>query len=74
MKPIIWLGGILVVLGILGFAVPVFTTSRTTNVAQLGDLKIQATERSSHAVPPIVSTGAIILGVLFLGAGLYQRR
>ena len=74
MKPIAWLGAALILLGILGFAIPVFTTSRTTNVAQLGDLKIQATERSTHVVPQVLSAGAIVLGVLLLGAGFYQKR
>jgi ABC-type nickel/cobalt efflux system permease component RcnA len=74
MKPLTWLGAVLVVLGMLGLAIPVFTTSQTTNVAQLGGLKIQSTEQSSHVIPQALSAGAIILGVVFIGAGLYQRR
>jgi drug/metabolite transporter (DMT)-like permease len=74
MKPLTWLGAVLVFLGILGLAIPVFTTSQTTNVAQLGGLKIQSTEQSTHVIPQALSAGALILGVVFIGAGLYQRR
>ena len=52
MKPIMWLGALLAFLGILGLAMPVFTTSQTRNVAQVGNLKIQSTEQSTHVVAP----------------------
>ena len=74
MKPIVWLGALLTLLGILGLAAPVFTSSQTKDVVNLGDLKIQSTEHSTHVVPEALSAAALILGVLLLGAGLYQRR
>ena len=74
MKPIVWLGALLTLLGILGLAAPVFTTSQTKDVVNLGDLKIQSTEHSTHVVPEALSAAALVLGVLLLGAGLYQRR
>ncbi|HVB55143.1 MAG TPA: hypothetical protein VNE63_01755 [Candidatus Acidoferrales bacterium] len=74
MKPITWLGALLVLLGILGLAIPVFTTSQTRNVAQVGSLKIQSTEQSKHVVPQPLSAGVLVLGVVLIGAGLYRRR
>jgi hypothetical protein len=74
MKSITWLGAALALLGLLGLAIPVFTTSQTRNVAQLGDLKIQSTERSTHVVPQALSAGALVLGLVLIGAGFYQRR
>jgi uncharacterized membrane protein HdeD (DUF308 family) len=74
MKSIIWLGALLVVLGILGLALPAFTTSETKNVAQLGNLKIQSTEQSTHAIPQVLSGGVLVLGIVLIGAGLYQKR
>ena len=74
MKPIIWLGALLALLGILGLAVPVFTTAQTKDVVNLGDLKIQSTEQSTHVVPQALSVGALVLGIVLIGAGLYQRR
>jgi len=73
MKPLIWMGALLALLGILGLAAPVFTTSQTRDVVNLGDLKIQNTEHSTRVIPQALSAAAILLGVVLLGAGLYQR-
>ena len=42
MKPIVWLGALLAFLGILGLAIPVFTTSQNKEVVKLGVLKSSA--------------------------------
>jgi hypothetical protein len=67
-------GVALVLLGLVGFAIPIFTTQQTKEVARVGDLKLQATESTSHAIPPILSGGALVLGVVLIGAGFYQKR
>jgi hypothetical protein len=67
-------GLILVLVGILGFAIPVFTTQDTKEIARIGDLKLQNTEDTSHTIPPILSGGALVLGIVLIGAGLYQKR
>jgi hypothetical protein len=54
MKGIVIIGVILTILGLVGLATPVFTTSRAKNVATLGDLKLQATEHTSYVIPPLV--------------------
>ncbi len=69
----VYAGAVLVLLGLLGLAVPMFTTERTKEVAHLGDLKIQATENTTYAVPTLVSGGAVILGLVMLGAGFYRK-
>ena len=74
MKSIVWLGALLALSGILGLAIPVFTTSQTKDVVNLGDLKIQSTEQSMHVVPQALSAGALVLGVVLMGAGLYRGR
>jgi hypothetical protein len=69
------IGGVaLVLLGLVGFAIPIFTTQQTKEVAKIGDLKLQSTESTSHVIPPIVSGGAVVLGIVLIGAGLYQKR
>ena len=73
MKSITWLGALLALLGILGLAIPVFTTSQTKDVVNLGGLKIQNTEQSTHVVPQALSAGVLVLGVVLIGAGLFQR-
>jgi hypothetical protein len=72
MKGIVAAGAVLAVLGILGLAVPIFSTSQTRNVAQLGSLKIQANEETSHVVPPTLAGGALVIGLILIGVG-YTR-
>ena len=67
-------GAVLVLLGLLAFAIPVFTTHQTTEVARIGDLKLQATENKSYVIPPFVGGGALVLGIVLMGAGFYQKR
>jgi hypothetical protein len=66
-------GVILILLGVLGFAIPIFTTKQTHDVATLGDLKLQTTESQSYVIPPLVAGGALLLGVVMLGASFYRR-
>ena len=66
-------GAILVLLGLIGFAMPIFTTQQTKEVAKIGDLKIQATENKSYVIPPLLSGGALALGVVLIGAGIVRR-
>jgi ABC-type dipeptide/oligopeptide/nickel transport system permease subunit len=74
MKSITWFGALLALLGILGLAIPAFTTSQTKDIAKVGDLKIQSTEHSTHVIPPTLSVGAIALGIILIGAGIYGKR
>jgi drug/metabolite transporter (DMT)-like permease len=74
MKPIIMIGAIVALLGVLALAIPEFTTNQTKNVATLGDLKLQANEETSHSIPPILGGSALIVGLMLMAGGLYQRR
>jgi hypothetical protein len=67
-------GAVLVLLGLLGFAIPIFTTQQTKEVAKIGSLKLQTTENTAHVIPSLLSGGALVLGIVLLGAGLYQKR
>ncbi len=66
-------GAVLVLLGIAGLALPSFTTQDTKDVAKIGDLKVQAKEDTTHFIPPAVSEGALVVGVVLLGAGFLRR-
>ena len=68
------LGVVLVVAGLLGFAIPVFTTHQTRDVARIGELKIQTTEDTPHIIPPLLSGGVLMLGVILIGVSVYQKR
>jgi uncharacterized membrane protein len=73
MNGLVIIGMILVVLGVLGFAIPVFTTQQTEEVARIGDLTLQNTEDTSHRIPPLLSGGALIAGLILIGTGLYRK-
>jgi len=74
MNGLVIVGLILVVLGVAGFAIPVFTTQETKEVARIGDLTLQNTEDTSHTIPPLLAGGALIVGLVLIGTGLYQKR
>jgi hypothetical protein len=74
MKAITWLGGLLVLLGILGLAIPKFTTSQTTDLASIGDIKVQNTTISHHMVSQPLTIAALLMGIALIGAGAYTRQ
>lgn len=73
MSKLMAVGAVLVLLGVLGLAVPYFTTSETKDVAKVGDLKLQTTESTSHSIPPMAAGGVLVLGVVLLGAGAFRK-
>jgi hypothetical protein len=73
MKPVVMIGAILALLGLLALAAPEFTTNQSKNVATLGDLKIQANEQTSHTIPTVLSGAALIAGLVLLAGGLYRK-
>ena len=74
MNGLMAIGIMFVVAGILGFAIPLFTTQSTETVARIGDLKLQSTENTSHRIPQYVSGGVLVLGLVLIGTGLGQKR
>lgn len=71
---LILVGALLALVGIIALGMPRFTTSETKEVARIGDLKIQATEDKSYVIPPFVSGGVLVLGIILIGAGIMTRR
>jgi hypothetical protein len=74
MRSVILFGAMLALLGLVAFAMPSFNTEETKDVVKLGDLKVQAKTEEPHVIPPIVSEGAMILGILLIGAGVVMNR
>ena len=73
MKGTLLVGVALAILGLIGFAMPVFTTTQTKDVAKVGDLHLQANERDSHTIPPLVSGGLLAIGVVLMGVGALNK-
>lgn len=74
MKSIVILGGFIALFGLIALAIPSFNTQDTRDVVRLGDLKVQAKTEETHTIPPILSEGTIVLGVLLIGAGMAMNR
>ena len=63
------LGAALVLLGFLGLVFGGIPYNRTETIAQIGDLKMRATEKKQLGLPPLVSGFAILVGAaLWFGA------
>ncbi len=73
MKGIILIGAVLALLGLLGLAIPVFSTTQTKDVAKIGNLKIQANEQTSHVVPPMLAGGALVIGLALVSVGYMKN-
>jgi hypothetical protein len=73
MKGILLVGVALAILGLVAFAMPVFSTTQTKDVAHVGDLHVQANETTPHAIPPLVSGGLLALGVVLIGVGALNK-
>jgi hypothetical protein len=74
MRGVILIGALIALFGLVGFAVPSFDTQQTKDVVNLGDIKVQAKTEQPHFIPPLLSGGAIALGVLLIGAGMVMNR
>ena len=73
MKPLIPLGAVLAIAGLLLLAYPFFTTQQTKEVAHVGPLHVEENEQQTHMIPPILSGGILAVGVVLLASGLMRR-
>jgi hypothetical protein len=74
LQGLVLIGVIVALLGLVGMAVPYFTTSQTRDVVKLGDLKVTAQEETTHVIPPLLSQGALVIGIVLIGVGLVTAR
>ncbi len=73
MKPISWIGIVLIVLGALALAYQGISYTRTEKVLDLGPLQATTETQERIPVPPILGGIAIIGGVVLLVAGARRR-
>ncbi len=66
------IGAVILLLGIAGLVIPTFNTQQTDNVAQIGSLKVQAQHPEEHEIPQPLAIGAVVVGVVLLGAGAFR--
>lgn len=67
-------GLVLIVLGILGFALGGFSFTHKEKVVDLGPIEATADKKEKVAIPPLVGIVAIVAGVGLVGATTLGRR
>ena len=69
MNPLKILAVLLIVGGILGLAYGGFSYTKETHTADIGPLHFQVNEKEHVNIPLWAGVGALVAGVLLLGAG-----
>ena len=69
MKPATIIGLILVILGVVGFALGGFSFTHKEKVVDLGPIEASADKKESVPIPPILAGLALVGGVVLLVAG-----
>lgn len=62
-------GVILIVLGVFGLIYGGITYYHEKNVVDMGDVKLEVTEKESVPIPPILGAVAILLGGILMSRG-----
>lgn len=72
MRPIGWIGIILIVVGAIGVATGGFNYTKNKSTVEMGPLKMEAKEKGF--IPPIVGIGLIVAGAVLVGYDVSKRR
>jgi drug/metabolite transporter (DMT)-like permease len=67
MRPLGWIGVVLIVAGVIVVAMRGIPYTKSRNEVEVGPLKVTSQERG--LVPPVVGVGAIIIGAMLVFAG-----
>ena len=73
MKPATIIGAILIVIGIIGFAVGGFSFTHEHQDAKIGPLNIEHKQTSTVPIPPILSGIALVGGIALVVVGARSR-
>jgi uncharacterized membrane protein len=73
MKPITWIGIVLLVLGVLALAYQGINYTRQEKVVDIGPIHATAEKHERIPLPPIVGGLALIGGVVLLVTGARQK-
>jgi hypothetical protein len=73
MKPIAIAGALLVIFGIVALAYQGLTYTTRDTVIDLGPIKATADRQHTIALPPVLSGGAVAVGVVLLIVGVKKR-
>jgi len=69
MKPILWIGVLLIVLGGLALAYQGFNYTRQRNVIDVGPIHATADEHERVSIPPVLGGLALVGGIVLVVVG-----
>ena len=69
MKPIMWVGILLVILGALGLAYQGFNYTHQEKILDVGPIHATAEERDHVSIPPVLGGLALVGGIVLLAVG-----
>ena len=72
MRNLMWVGVLLVGLGVLGLVVPNLTFTETKKVVDLGPLQVNSTEQHKVPIPTIAGIVAVLAGMGIIFAARRQ--
>jgi hypothetical protein len=73
MKPATIIGIVLVIIGVIGFAIGGFSFTHEKQDAKIGPLNIEHKETSTVPIPPILSGIALVGGIALVIVGAKSR-
>jgi hypothetical protein len=73
-NPLLVAGIVIAVLGFIAFAIGGFSFHQQETKLQVGDLKVTADTQRNVPIPPVVSIGAIVIGIVLVGLGAMRGR
>jgi hypothetical protein len=73
MKPATVIGGILILLGIVGFALGGFSFTREKKDVDLGPVQLSHEQKKTVPIPPILSAIALVGGIGLVVVGVRSR-
>jgi hypothetical protein len=73
MKPATIIGAILIVVGIVGFAIGGFSFTHEKKDVDLGPLQVSHEQKSTLPIPPILSGIALVGGIALVAVGVRSR-
>ena len=73
MRPLVIVGIVLVIAGIVALAYGGFSFTTTETVAEVGPLKLEKEKTRSLAISPMIGAAAVVAGVVLVVVGARRR-
>ena len=74
MRSLTTIGVILIILGVLGFAIPRIVVTEERTVLDVGPIEVQAEQERSIPIPDVAAGVAVVAGLVMVVAGSGSRR